>query len=387
MTDRNVVYLGLSGFPNGLAMISKVKIISKALQLKGRTVCVLNRKRIDDNILSGKSENIIFDTVSRIKKSKSFIKRRISNILFPFKEWRSIVQKIKEFESKYLFVNSRSFSQLLLYYLLSKIYKQTLVITYVEYGKAMVTKSRIMKLNDVLFEQFAFKMVDGALPISDFLLDIVKKRNSRLPILKTPVLTDVNRIKNITVGNVEDRFLFCGAAAFIEVIEIIIDSFCLVKGRNTKLTLICGGTQKEIRKLEMLISKSVKQDKIELLYDLDYNELIRMYKTALALLIPLRPTIQDIARFPHKIGEYAAAARPIITNNYGESANYFKDEKSALLANEYTPECIAEKMNFVIANKERANEIGLKGQEIAKKYFDYITYSDSLELFLKKIEK
>ena len=119
MTDRNVVYLGLSGFPNGLAMISKVKIISKALQLKGRTVCVLNRKRLVDNILSGKSENIIFDTVSRSKKSKSFIKRRISNILLPYKEWCSITHKIKEFESKYLFVNSRSFSQLLLYYLIS----------------------------------------------------------------------------------------------------------------------------------------------------------------------------------------------------------------------------------------------------------------------------
>ena len=387
MTDRNVVYVGLSGFPNGLAMISKVKIISKALQLKGRTVCVLNRKRLDDNILSGKSENIIFDTISKNKKSKSFIKRRISNILLPYKEWCSITHKINKFKSKYLFVNSRSFSQLLLYYLLSKIYKQTLIITYVEYASAMVTNSRMMIFNNILFEQFAFKMVDGALPISDFLVDIVKKRNSRLPILKTPVLTDVNRIKKITVGNVEDRFLFCGAAAFIEVIKMIIDSFSLVKDSNTKLTLICGGTSKEIRKLEMLISKSIKQDKIELLYDLDYNELIRMYKTALALLIPLRPTIQDIARFPHKIGEYAAAARPIITNNYGESANYFKDEKSALLANEYTPECIAEKMNFVIANKERANEIGLKGQEIAKKYFDYITYSDSLELFLKKIEK
>ena len=81
MTDRNVIYVGLSGFPNGLAMISKVKIISKALQLKGRTVCVLNRRRSDNNILSGKSENIIYDTVCKEKKSKSFIKRRITNIL------------------------------------------------------------------------------------------------------------------------------------------------------------------------------------------------------------------------------------------------------------------------------------------------------------------
>lgn len=387
MTGRNVVYLGLSGFPNGLAMISKVKIISKALQLKDRKVCILNRKRLDDNILSGKSESIVFDTVSRIKKSKSFIDRRVTSVFFPFKEWYSIVQKIREFESKYFFINSRSFSQLLLYYLLGKMYNQTLIITYVEYGKAMVTKSRIMKLNDVLFEQFAFKMVDGVLPISDFLVDIVKRRNSRLPLLKTPVLTDVKGIKSIAAGNVEDRFLFCGAAAFIEVIKIIIDSFCLVNSTNTKLTLICGGTPKEIRKLEMLISKSIRQDAIELLYDLDYIELIGMYKTSLALLIPLRPTIQDIARFPHKIGEYAAAARPIISNNYGEAANYFEDEKSALLASEYTPECIADKMNFVISNKDRADEIGLRGQEIANKYFDYITYSDSLELFLEKIKK
>lgn len=249
----------------------------------------------------------------------------------------------------------------------------------------MSTNSKISKINDILFERFAFLMVDGVLPISDYLIDIVKKYNPSISILKTPVLTDVNKIEGVKVNKIENKFLFCGAAAFIEVIEMIISSFELVKDSHVMLTLICGGSQKEIERLELLISKSKKQDKIELLYDLEYTELIRNYKSSLALLIPLRPTIQDIARFPHKIGEYAAAARPIITNNYGEPANYFTDEVSALLANEYTPECIAGKMNFIVENKDLANTIGLKGQEVAKEHFDYIKYSASLDLFLKKI--
>ena len=50
-----------------------------------------------------------------------------------------------------------------------------------------------------------------------------------------------------------------------------------------------------------------------------------MYKNATAHLIPLSNSIQDTARFPNKISEYLASAKPIITTDVGEIKHYFKD--------------------------------------------------------------
>lgn len=63
MARNSIVYIGLSGFPKGLAMISKVKIISMALQLHHRNVIVINRKKTGNCLTEGEQEGIKYDTV------------------------------------------------------------------------------------------------------------------------------------------------------------------------------------------------------------------------------------------------------------------------------------------------------------------------------------
>ena len=65
-----------------------------------------------------------------------------------------------------------------------------------------------------------------------------------------------------------------------------------------------------------------------------------LYKNAIALLIPLRPTLQDEARFPHKIGEYLASGNPVISTNYGEVKHYFQDGHDMLIASRYDKELV-----------------------------------------------
>ena len=102
-------------------------------------------------------------------------------------------------------------------------------------------------------------------------------------------------------------------------------------------------------------------------------------------MIPLRYKLQDLARFPHKIGEYAASGRPIISNNFGEMNVYFKDGKTAFLANGYTPKSIAEKMEFVVNNEDLATTVGQNAKLMASVKFNYINYSQKLKEFLKSI--
>lgn len=259
-----------------------------------------------------------------------------------------------------------------------------MLLTYVEYGKAMSTKSFVYKIGDVFYEKFAFKMADGMLPISEFLISIVQK-NSNTPFLKTPVLTDVEYINSIENGKIENNFLFCGAAAFYEIIELIIEAFEISQTVGFSLTLVCNGSNKEVEKVKKRIQLSNRSDKIVLLNNLTYEELIIQYKTSFALLIPLRPSLQDKARFPHKIGEYSASGRPIISNNFGEMSYYFDDEKSAFLAENYSSKSIAEKLHFVMMNPKIADEVGFEGKKIAEKHFSYKSYGKDINEFIENI--
>ena len=106
------------------------------------------------------------------------------------------------------------------------------------------------------------------------------------------------------------------------------------------------------------------------------------YKNAIALLIPLRPTFQDIARFPHKTGEYLASENPVISTNYGEVKYYFKDMENMLLADRYDIILFAKKMQFVITNPMEAKKIGKHGKAVASHIFDYRANATVINDFL-----
>ena len=106
------------------------------------------------------------------------------------------------------------------------------------------------------------------------------------------------------------------------------------------------------------------------------------YKNAVALLIPLRPTLQDKARFPHKIGEYLASGNPVISTNYGEVKYYFKDMENMLIADSYDINLFADKMQFVINNPIEGQRIGMNGKNMVLRIFDYRIQAPIINNFL-----
>jgi len=82
---------------------------------------------------------------------------------------------------------------------------------------------------------------------------------------------------------------------------------------------------------------TIKYTNAIILYNnIPYATLISLYKSADLLIIPLRNNIQDVARFPHKVSEYTASKRPLISSKIGELKHYFVNKESALLAVEYS---------------------------------------------------
>ena len=128
-------------------------------------------------------------------------------------------------------------------------------------------------------------------------------------------------------------------------------------------------------------------ENIMIISNLLYADLIAHYKSAKALLIPLRNTIQDTARFPHKISEYTASQAVIISTNYGEIQYYFNDGLNAIISDKYSIKMFSAKIDWVLDNENSLKSIKERSYSLGNKYFNYISYYDDVEAFLLKIVK
>ena len=223
--------------------------------------------------------------------------------------------------------------------------------------------------------------VDGILPISEALIDKVKK--FKKPILKTPILGEYS---DNCISEKNNYFVYCANASYYRIIDFIINSFSIFReNNNSSLILVLYGREKDIFNIKKIIENKNLTESIKIKSKLSTNELNELYSKSIGLLIPLDPnSLQDKYRFSQKIAEYLATKSPIITCDVGEISYYLEDKVSCIIS-QYTIESFAEKMKWVIDNNEKAKEIGIKGYEVGYTNFNYKIYGDKLFEFLNKL--
>jgi glycosyltransferase involved in cell wall biosynthesis len=89
-----------------------------------------------------------------------------------------------------------------------------------------------------------------------------------------------------------------------------------------------------------------------------------------------------MTRFPQKISEYTSMSKPIITSDVGDIGRYFKDKVSALFLESFSVDSIERVLNYVIDNQELVRKIGIEGNLVGRKFFDYRFYSSPLINYL-----
>jgi len=386
------VFLGYSAFPYGLAEVQKIILISKSLILTGNTVTVIckngyhNMKDRPELNVIGVYENIRYLYASgSCFRNKSFFARRLNQIKGKINEFLIIRKYKRKNRLDYAILSTRNFYLILYYNILSKIFGFKIILNYVEYYSAMKKRKFEIgqRINDKLFDKYATTLANAVFPISEFLINHIKEVSPRKKYLKIPGLTDFEKYNDIEIFQGPKYFLFCGDAGYKEIIQFIIDSYGQLNDNNSIfLYLVINGNEDNLMKIKEYINNQVQKEKIKLFSKLSQKQLFSYYKNAIALLIPLRPTFQDIARFPHKTGEYLASGNPVISTNYGEVKYYFKDMENMLLAESYDINLFAQKMQFVINNPSYAQKVGLAGKNIASLIFDYRTMAPVINNFL-----
>ena len=110
-----------------------------------------------------------------------------------------------------------------------------------------------------------------------------------------------------------------------------------------------------------------------------------MYADAVALLIPLFDDLRSQARFPTKIGEYLASARPVVTTAVGEIERFFTDSKTACISPPGDPDAFADRLLAVLDDPDLASRIGVAGRRLAEERFEYSRQGPALRAFLDDV--
>ncbi|OWW27017.1 hypothetical protein B4Q04_04890 [Zobellia sp. OII3] len=392
--SKHIVFLGESGFPLGLATIQRLTLMARAFVHVGAKSTVICRKGVhskDGNAnfpLRGEFEGIdYFYTSDSIFKPKGFLRRNLQKIAGILGEFHTLKALKSSQGIDMIIVSEMKVVHILRYWMFSRLLNVPMAVNLVEMASSMQHRTSIFRrINDFFLDNWVIKLYQGALPISDKLHEYYAKVCPGKPNMKVPIICDFDKF-SVKRKDSEPYFLYCGSFRYKEVRDFVIGAYeRIADNEETKLYMIVsGGSVKETEDLQAEVNKQYKTAPIKLFSNIPYSELVQLYVNAIALLIPLRPTVQDRARFPHKIGEYLASGNPVITTDIGEVKNYFEHGKTALIANSYNMDAFSKEMKFIIENPIKSKEIGLQGQEMGRREFDYRTLGENMWEFVENI--
>ncbi len=284
-------------------------------------------------------------------------------------------------------VSTGSFSRVLEYWIYARLLGFPLVVHLVENYEAMFRNAPWEKrLNAWLFDRHVYRLVDGALPISRFLIDRLEHCAPGTPWLKDPGLVDLDRFEGLVRKQGKPYLLFCGYLGYMEIVRFIMEAFERANtGSEVELRMVVSGSDADFERYHALRRTLTKGERIVTVSGITDRELSQLYMDAYALLIPLRPTDQDRARFPHKIGEYCGSGRPVVTTAVGEVAERFTNGVNAFVAPRYTTEAYARAFEEALADPARADAVGAAGRILAEEQFEYRRFGRAMKQFVARL--
>lgn len=380
----HIAFVGLPGVPfRGRACDVRVTYFANLLAASHKVTIVNWYSAISLNRYGRGELNNKVDIVNIVKSrySKGCYSKLLSFISI-IKEPYVILSLNKKMHIDVLHIYTEHLFAYFTYKFLSIIIGAKLIYNYVEDRSSFDSSSYFMRKLQRLADVVAAKYCDGVIPISDFLEKKALSINPKLKTIKILPLCDFNDFKAIHAQTqIKDPYiLYCGSINYKEVIDFIIKSYrSSIISSSRKLILVLSGNQEKISQVAQ------KNPGIIVLSHIEYKELISFYKGAEALLIPLRNTTKDIARFPNKVCEYLASEGVIISTSIGEISRYFKDNVNAILAKDYSIKLMSEKLDDLyngIYNIEKMKECSYN---TGLKYFDINAYSQKIELYLQSL--
>ena len=384
-----VVVLGAwMRFPHGMAATNRVRLLARALQEAGadvRVLCLQAADRpphVENTAVRGTYEGVAFEhAAGTTVRHRSFVMRRLIAAWGWTHGAARLVQLRREghLDVVYLWGMDPPPSWRKWFYLaLLKL----LGVPIVE-----ELNERPRHLQATVIDRSISRLIDGSgyVSISEFLTQWVRGEAQRwgrsLEVIEVPIVVDVNEQTPTDYPGGEPLVVFAGSPVYDETIRFILAAMEHVWQAVPRCRLVVTGANPSDPAASWLMAEATglrADSRVSVPGYLSRQELLQLYAYAHALLVPLFDDVRSKARFPTKIGEYLAAARPIVTTAVGEIPRYFEDQVNASVCAPGDPALYGAKIVALLNEPDLAAAIGRRGRDTAVERFHYALYSRSL---------
>ncbi len=224
----------------------------------------------------------------------------------------------------------------------------------------------------------------------------IEKRLSRMlgsgkerPFLRVPILIDAyakEKIRDVTEEKLP-YFFWCGSPQGDGWRDIcfLIDGVHQLYSRGGVVKMVLAGlfTEAVNRQLEEYMElKKIPTELVEVIGFISEDELHSYMHNASALMLPLWDDDErSICRFPTKLGEYLMSGTPVVTARVGDVSLYVHDREECFCYRCGDLHDFSVTIESVLNNVSTAKSVGQRGMRRAAEMFDYRMHSSALAAF------
>lgn len=416
-TPLSVVFLLRSaGFPEGMAATNRVRLMGRALVKQGvavEVICTRVTERpgsILNRTVAGQRDGIRFlYAAGATVRSDSFVTRRyreIRGFMATLIELRRLqrrgavdcvyIAEVSKHCTDTVSPNGRPplrdlADQLPTLWLLRAVLRRMGIPLIVELNELPAVVSW---LPPRLSRQISpLSSASAVTPISDWLRDWARSEAARLgatvEVLEIPIVVDIDEQVPAARPNQEAMLVF-SVSAYHDLVASLFRSMRHVWQRHPDCRLTVTGVAPDIASRIATaegVEAAVADGRLVFVGYLGRPRLLELYSEATALLVPLQDDLESRARFPTKIGEYLAAARPVVTTAVGEIPRFLSDGDTAYVAATEDPDDFAASVIDVLDDPEKAARVGLAGRELAERLFDFELQGPPLANLVRRLSR
>ena len=374
-------------YPNGYALTKRFHLYAKGFIKNGHSaklIIPIPREKIgksNNNLSKGYHEGVPFEYSWRnCERSNSFIIRRYHDFYGAIKTGIIIINEKPDI------IITSSFSFFIYCYL-------KLISLFMSF-KLIREKCEVDHLNkDNInqFEKIQIKIINsffnGFIVITRQLEEYQKYiLESKSPCIKVPIL--VEDFKTGSLFQIQKRIVYTGT--FLERkdgIITILKAFSKLRIYYPEYKLLLTGSpvsSPDYQKIVDTINEENLDNYVVFTGYLQERELQNTICSAELHILTKPENRQNHYNFPTKIGEYMITGRPIIATNVGVIGELLTNNINIFFA-EYSSDAIAEKMKYIIENKQFATQIGNNGRLYALCNFDYEYHTNKMIEFFTKL--
>lgn len=395
-----VIILTGEPFPNGMAATNRIMCYARAIKeggIKSEVVIFRRTERYGskpkNTIGQGILEGIPFHYISGspLRGGNPFL-RQLNDRIDLWRTDRYLRRVLKKGDILFFFMGG--YVHLMLRYMRTAHAKGAFCVRdlcELPFGTGAETKTAI-RLRKVTLEK-QFPRLDGIVSISDALLSLARTYTlSTCKHIKVPIMVDFAQYylpDNSAKANVP--YIFHSGTLYQQKDGILgmIEAFGMaIQKINYPVKFIStGNLEKSPHKdeIERLITQYHLENNLQFTGYLSNEDLKDYLCKASMVIINKYRNQQNNYCFSTKLGEYLAAAKPIVITNVGEAVNWLENGKSAYIIEPEDTNALANAIVQAFRNPDEARQIGRRGQELCQRSFDYRVWSKPLVDFITRI--